>query len=94
MSKLNRQMDIKRRMESAVFPLVGDPRFQDFMELMAQLKDEAIEFACSHDAVTSSRATLAALGEVRTYRNILSIYENQKVEADERANQLDEQQEG
>ncbi len=73
----NRRIEAKERLlRAALTPLAADERFATFMDLVRELKDSAVEFAATHDSVKDSRATLAALGTVRAYLDILSIYEN------------------
>ena len=57
-------------------PLCGDERFKEFMQVIEDLKEQAVEFAATHDSVKDTRATLAALGTVRSYIDILGIYKN------------------
>ncbi len=78
--------DLKRRkLEESLYPLVGNPAFTSFLETIKQYEDVAIENALMNDSVTSDRATLAALGEVRAYRMILQIAENLRLALEDRA---------
>lgn len=79
-----------QRLRQAMFPLVNDPRFRDFMAVVDELRDEAMDFAVSHDSVKDERVCLAALGEVRTYKNLLAIYDSYKEQAQQERNRLDD----
>lgn len=57
-------------------PLVMDERFREFMDLIVSMKDSAVELAAMHDTVKEQRATIAALGAIRTYLDIIAVYEN------------------
>lgn len=73
----SRRLDEKeQRIRAAMTPLISDQRFQEYMELIRELKDGAVEFAATHDAVKDARATLAALGSVRAYLDIISVYDS------------------
>lgn len=55
--------------------LVQDPRFGEFVNAIRELKEGAVAYAVSHTTVRDQRESLAALGEVRAYSDIISIYE-------------------
>lgn len=78
-----------QKLKEAMLPLVGDPRFRDFMGVIDELKEEAMEFAVSHESVKDERVCTAALGEVRTYKNILAIYASYQDQARQERNRLD-----
>lgn len=83
-----------RKLEQAMFPLISDPRFSvDFMGVLREQRDEAVAYAISHDSVRDERRTLAALGEIRAYNDILAIAENYHTQLEERANREIEQAE-
>lgn len=65
---------------SAMEPLLGDPRFDEFLKAVKELKEQAVELAIGHDTVKSDRATLASLGEIRAYVAILDIAENHRMQ--------------
>lgn len=69
---------------SALEPLLGDTRFTDFLDTVKELKDEAVITAALQGTISNERTTLAALGEIRAYLDILGIAENYKlqIEAD------------
>lgn len=66
------------RIQQAMTPLVGIPAFNDFMQLISDLKDEAVGNSVGFETVASERNSLVSKGEVLTYINILSLYENEK----------------
>ena len=82
-SYLERAAEKQRRIQQAMFPLIGDDRFLKFMEVLKELKDEAVEFSVSHDGVRDERVSLVSKGEVRTYLNILAVCESYKLQAEQ-----------
>lgn len=84
MTPKQRQLRI-RQIQDSMKSLVGDVRFTDFIEAIEEQKEAALEDALSDRVVSNKRRLMAALGEVRAYKNFLSLYENTKalVEADE-----------
>lgn len=79
-----RQAELKnRRLREAMQPLVEDERFRRFMDLIVSMKDQAVELAAMHDTVKEERATIAALGAIRTYLDIIAVYENHQGQIDE-----------
>lgn len=93
MSPKQRAADRQRRLEEALYPLIGDPRFDTFLSEVRQLRDAAVDFAITHESVKSDRATLSALGEVRAYTDLLNIAENYKAQLEARMEQEAEQAE-
>lgn len=83
----------QRRLELAMFPLIGDDRFTTFLETVRELKEDAVQFAVSNDSVKSDRATLSALGEIRAYTDILGIAENYKLQLEAAADRNTEEAE-
>ncbi len=65
------------RIQSALVPLVGLPAFVDFMQLISDLKDEAVANSVSFETCASERNSLVSKGEVLTYLNILQAYDGQ-----------------
>jgi hypothetical protein len=70
------------RIQAAITPLVGLPQFADFMEIVRDLKDEAVAASVSFETVASERNSLVAKGEVMAWINLLAIYESQKEQFD------------
>lgn len=76
-------------------PLVGLPQFQKWMELIGELKNEAVAFSVDSDTVKSERESLVVKGEIRTYINLENIYRSEveqleaqaRHEAEQRASQ-------
>jgi hypothetical protein len=69
-----------RKMQLAMEPLLGDDRFTTFLDAVKELKEEAIGRSIMHDSVRSDRATLAAMGEIRAYVDILNIAEDYRLQ--------------
>lgn len=74
----------RQRLTQAMTPLVGLPQFGDFMELIGELRDGAVERAVMPETLKNQRMTLASAGEVRAYLDILSIYQSHRDAAFER----------
>ncbi len=71
-----------RRIQQAMFPLVGDSRFIDFMELVREQRDSAVQDAVTDRVIANERMLSVALGEIRCYESLLSVYENFKQQAE------------
>ncbi len=83
------------KLRAAMAPLVADQRFQDYMDLIREMKDGAVEFAATHDSVKDARATISALGSVRTYLDIISVYDSARsMVEDEQARFAEQQAQG
>lgn len=63
-------------LQAAMADLIHDPRFQTFCDALKELREQAVAFAVTHDSVKDQRATIAALGEVRAYDDILAVVKN------------------
>lgn len=87
MTPLQKQ-ERNNRVQAAMTPLVGDPRFVEFIDLVRELQDEAVSFSVTDDCIKSDNSLYAALGEVRAYRDIIGIFENFSHQAEQNA--LDE----
>jgi hypothetical protein len=70
---MSRQSEKELRLRQAMEGLLMDPRFHEFIGAIRELKDGAVEYAVAHTTVRDQRETLAALGEVRAYQDILSL---------------------
>lgn len=55
-------------------PLHGLPEFEDYMKEVASEREAVIADLCSDSVVGNERLTLATIGELRTYTNVLSLY--------------------
>lgn len=70
-----------------MMPLVGIPAFEKFMELVDEMREQSIAFAASGDGVRNQRETLAALGEVRCYSDLMALHTGMKMTVEERADE-------
>lgn len=66
-----------QRIQQAMAPLIGDARFQAFMEEVEEQQKAAMLDACSERVLANERLTLATIGEVRAYDGLLSFYRSQ-----------------
>jgi hypothetical protein len=65
------------RIQAAMTPLVGIPAFVEFMQLIKDLKDEAVANSVSFETSASERNSLVSKGEVLSYLNIIQTYEGE-----------------
>jgi len=79
------------RIQEAIQPLVGIPEFTEFMEIVRNLKDEAVANSLDFQTVASERNSLVSKGEVLCYLNVLNIYDGQKEHFDALTAQQNEQ---
>lgn len=79
------------RIQEALQPLVGIPQFNDFIEILRDLKDEAVANSVSFETAASERNSLVAKGEILAYLNILGVYDGQKEQFDALQEQQAEQ---
>ncbi len=63
------------RIKHAMASLVGNPEFKSFVDVIREQREIAIEDACSDTVVASPRASMAAIGEIRAYKSIISVYD-------------------
>lgn len=63
------------RIRGAMAQLVMDPRFAEFMEVIREQREVAIEDLCSDHVLANERLTMAAVGEIRACKAILAAYD-------------------
>lgn len=63
-------------LRDAMSTLVGHPNFEAFIDEIRQQRDVIMEDLCSDTVVKDERLTLATIGELRTTRNIIAIYDD------------------
>jgi hypothetical protein len=64
------------RLQQAMYRLVGNDAFTDFVEEIRELQRNAMIDAISDLVVKDDRLTTAALGEIRAYEAIAGLYED------------------
>ena len=79
------------RIQAAMTPLIAYPAFAEFMNIIRDLKDDAVSNSVSFETVASERNSLVSKGEVLAYLNILGVYESQLEQADALAEHMAEQ---
>ncbi len=72
-----------KKIQQAMLPLIGDTRFQSFMEEIAEQQKAAMMDACNERVIANERLTMATLGEVRAYDGLLSFYQAQQIQAEQ-----------
>lgn len=81
------------RLRHAMFSLVGNDNFQDFIEELREMQHSTMIDLCSDAVVQNDRMTLASTGELRAYSQIIGLYDDfvqqqlqqAEVDAEERA---------
>jgi len=74
----------REKLIEAMTPLVLLPAFQNWIEVLRQNKDGAVQYMVDHTTVSSQRESLAACGEVRAYLTIISDYEAQRQQLEQK----------
>ena len=64
-----------QRFREAMASLIGNPSFGGFIDQIKQEREQAIEDACLDAVAANDRMSLIAMGEVRCYKAIISLYE-------------------
>lgn len=75
MSTAKQRAATELRTKHAMASLVGNPEFVCFINIIRQHLDVAVEDACSDTVIASQRASMAAIGEIRAYRSLISVYD-------------------
>lgn len=75
----------EERIRHAMASLVGNPEFVQFINVIREQREIALEDACSDKVVASQRASMAAIGEIRAYKSIISVYDEFLARATEAA---------
>jgi hypothetical protein len=63
---------------TATAALVGHPGFELFMHSIREMREVAIEDACTDSVVADARASMAAIGEIRAFKAIIDSYDEAK----------------
>ena len=89
MTLAEQQIHRQRAIQSAMIGLVGDPRFQIFMDTVRDNRELAIsnltDGTINADLITSERATLACIGEIAVWKSIMTAYDEAVAQAKQRA---------
>lgn len=88
---MNRQAEKQERLRAAMESLVANPNFEEFIDELRTMKDASILYAVSHTTVRDQRESLAALGEVRAYLDIIDAYEAHRAPVDNRVVEPEQQ---
>jgi hypothetical protein len=63
------------RIKGAMSQLVLDTRFGEFINVIREQREIAIEDLCSDRVLSSDRLTMAAVGEIRACKAIIAAYD-------------------
>ena len=66
----------ERQIAGAMSELVLNPNFGKFIDLLREQREVVINDLCLESTVASERATLAAIGELRTYNPTIAAYDD------------------
>ena len=82
MNAREKAADKARRIQQAMFPLVGNPHFTHFIEYIRNQRDSAMIEAASDRVISDKRLLTTYLGQVRAFTEIIDMYESflQRVE--------------
>jgi len=64
------------RLRQAMFRLIGNGAFQDFVEELREMQHSTMIDLCADAVVKDERMTLAATGELRAYSQIIGLYDD------------------
>lgn len=73
---MSRNSETQEPLRGALSTLLPNPNFRQFIDALRELREGAVMYAVSHTAVKDQRETLAALGEVRAYSDIIDIVDS------------------
>jgi hypothetical protein len=59
----------------AMANLIQNQHFAAFIDVLREMREVSIEDACLDTTVASQRASMAAIGEIRAYKSIISVYD-------------------
>lgn len=82
MTPRERANEKNHRIQQAMLPLVNDGRFVAFIDEVREQMDTATEDAVTDRVLANERMLSVALGEIRAYKGIISVYENFKQQAE------------
>ena len=71
-----------RSISDAMVELVRNPYFGKFSEIRKAQREVVIDDLCSDDVAKSERATMVAIGELRTYKSIIATYNELAIKND------------
>lgn len=86
---MSRHSEKQEALQGAMASLLPNTNFQEFLEVLRDLREAAVAYAISHDTIKDQRNTLAALGEVRAYDDILGIAKAHEQVLDQSTDQVE-----
>ncbi|HYB97520.1 MAG TPA: hypothetical protein VEC57_00105 [Candidatus Limnocylindrales bacterium] len=75
MIQSQRQKHYEERIREKMLPLVGMPAFEAFMAVLRESREASIADSLMDSVIANQRNHLAAIGEIRCFTSILSIYD-------------------
>lgn len=61
--------------QGAMANLVTNPNFGEFINVVREQREVAIEDLCSERVMANERLVMAAVGELRAYKSIIAAYD-------------------
>jgi hypothetical protein len=69
-------MSNQAKLSAAMLQLVSNPAFEEFIAELREMKDQAVRDLVSDGVIGDPSKVLAAGGSIRTYLDILDLYQN------------------
>ncbi len=67
--------DRDRLIRDSMASLVGNTQFRSFIDVLREQREVVIMDACTDSVIANQRSSMAAIGELRAYNSILSVYD-------------------
>ena len=84
------QFDARQKgIQAAMADLAMDSRFTSFIGAVREQREGVIDDICRLDILSNQQALLSCIGELRTYKSFLAIYEDARLRIAQR--QADEE---
>jgi transcription elongation factor Elf1 len=71
------------QLRSAMAGLIQDTRFQQFIDLLRDHREGSVRDSCTDAVVKCQRLSLAAVGEIKAYTNLIDVYDDFVSQAEE-----------
>lgn len=75
MSTARQRAALELRIKHAMASLVRNVEFKTFIDTLRENRDATVMDACNDAVVASQRMSMAAIGEIRAYNQIISSYD-------------------
>ncbi len=72
----NQRTAREARIKDAMSSLVQNPNFVGFIDVLRDCRENAIQDACKESVIASQRQSMAAIGEIRAYGEIIGLFDH------------------